>query len=127
MGLHPVDGPQAVIRVEPAPGFISLKNTNALQHLGVSIEVWRVKNINKNPVAEKAVLELEEELLRQEPGGGPVSKLGLATATARLNSRLCRQGLSFRELWTQCNQFTNEQIPLNSQSQHLSALADPPV
>lgn len=75
MGLHPLDGPQVVIRVDPATGFVSLKNTTALQHLGVSIEVGRVKNINKNPVAEKAVLKLEEELLRQEPGGGPVSYL----------------------------------------------------
>lgn len=80
VGLHPLDCPQAVIRVDPAPGFVSLKNTNALQHLGVSSEVGRVKNINNNPVAEKAVLELEEELLRQEPGGGPVSNLSLAIA-----------------------------------------------
>jgi len=85
VGLHPLDGPQAVIRVDPATGFVSLKNTNALQHLGLSIEVGRVKNTNKNPVAERAVLELEEELLRQEPGGGPVTELGLAIAIARLN------------------------------------------
>ena len=30
------------------------------------------KNKNKNPVAEKAVCELEEELIHQEPGGCPV-------------------------------------------------------
>jgi len=71
-----------VIRVDPVPGFVSLKNTNALQLLNSSIKVGRVKNTNKNPVAERAVLELEEELLRQEPGGGPVTELGLAIATA---------------------------------------------
>ena len=49
VGLHPLDGPQAVIRVDPAPGFVSLKKTNALQHLGISIEVGLVKNTNKNP------------------------------------------------------------------------------
>jgi len=97
-----------VIRVDPAPGFVSLKNTNALQLLNSSIKVGRVKNTNKNPVAERAVLELEEELLRQEPGGGPVTELGLAIATARLNSRLRSQGLSSRELWTQRNRFSNE-------------------
>ena len=52
VGLHPLDGPQAVIRVDPAPGLVSLKNTNALQHLGSSFEVGCVKNTNKNPVAE---------------------------------------------------------------------------
>ena len=31
------------------------------------------------------MLELEEELLCQEPGGGPVTELSLAIATARLN------------------------------------------
>ena len=62
MGLHPLDGPQAVIRVDPAPGFVLLKNANALQHLGLSVEVGRVKNTSKNPVPERAVLELEEEL-----------------------------------------------------------------
>ena len=120
VGLHPLDGPQAVIRVDPAPEFVSLKNTNALQHLGISIEVDRVKNTNKNPVAKRAVLELEEELLRQEPGGGPVTELSLILATARLNSRLRSQGLSSRELWTQRNQFSDEQIPIND-LQHILA------
>ena len=44
--------------------------------------------MNKNRVAEKAVQELEEEFLRQEPGGEQVTSTGLAIATARLNSRL---------------------------------------
>ena len=120
VGVHPLDGPQAVIRVDPAPGFVSLKNSNALQHLGLSVEVGRVKNTSKNPVAERAVLELEEELLRQEPGGGPVNELSLAIATARLNSRLCSQGLSSRELWIQRNQFSKEKIPIND-LQHILA------
>ena len=120
VGLHPLDGPQAVIRVDPAPGFVSLKNKHALKHLGISVEVGRVKNTDKNPVAERAVLKLEEELLRQEPGGGPVTELSPAIATARLTSRLRSQGLSSRELWTQRNQFSNEQIPIND-LQHILA------
>lgn len=43
VGLHPLDGPQAVICVDPTPGFVLLKNTKALQHLGLSIEVGSVK------------------------------------------------------------------------------------
>lgn len=97
MGLHPLNGPHAV-RVDPTPGFVSLKNTNALRHLGISVEVGSIKNINKNPVAEKAVLELEEELLYQEPGKGPIMELSLAVVTARLNSRLRGQGLFSQEL-----------------------------
>ena len=113
VGLHPLDGPRAIIRVDPSPGFQSMANNDSLNHLNVTIDVGRVKNKNKNPVAEKAVRELEEELIRQEPGGRPVSAVGLALATARLNSRLRLPGLSSRELWTQRNQFTHEQLPLS--------------
>ena len=113
VGLHPLDGPRAVIRVDPAPGFSSLSNNDSLGHLNVSIDVSCIKNKNHNPVAEKAVRELEEELLRQQPGGGPVGEVGLALATARLNSRLRFSGLSSLELWTQRNQFTHEQLPLS--------------
>ena len=93
---------------DPAPGFASMSSNNSLKHLNVTIEVGRVKNRNTNPVAEKTVRELEEELIRQEPGERPVSEVGLAIATARLNYRLQFSGLSSRELWTQRNQFTHE-------------------
>ena len=97
-----------------------MSNNDSFKHLNVTIEVGRVKNKNKNPVAEKAVRELEEELIRQEPGRSPVSEVGLAIATARLNSRLWFFGLSSRELWTQRNQFTYEQLPF-SDSQFILA------
>ncbi|CAH3161910.1 unnamed protein product, partial [Porites lobata] len=113
VGLHPLDGPRVIIRVDPSPGFQSMANNDSLNHLNVTIDVGRVKNKNKNPVAEKAVRELEEELIRQEPGGRPVSAVGLALATGRLNSRLRLPALSSRELWTQRNQFTHEQLPLS--------------
>lgn len=113
MGMHPLDGPHAVIRVDAAPGFIALKDDQTLKEFRMSLEIGRIKNLNKNPVAEKAVLELEEELLKQEPGGGPVSQLGLSIAVARLNSRIRYSGLSARELWTQRSQFTNEQLPIS--------------
>ena len=59
------------------------------------------------------MLELQEELLKQEPTGGPVSQLGLVIAVARLNSRIRYSGLSARELWTQRSQFTHEQLPIS--------------
>ena len=75
--LHPIDGPSAIIRTDPAPAFVALKNHPVLQRLNISLDIGRVKNINKNPVAEKAISELHDELLRQQPGGGPVSHLEL--------------------------------------------------
>lgn len=62
--LHPLDG-------QPAPGFIALRNDSTLGSLGIGLEIGRVKNINKNSVAEKAIAELEDEILRQTPNGGP--------------------------------------------------------
>ena len=111
--LHPLDGPPAVIRVDPAPGFMALRNDETFKSLRLSLEIGRVKNPNKNPVVEKAILELEEELLKQRVTGGPVSQLDLVIAVARLNSHICYSGLSARELWTQRSQFTDEQLPIS--------------
>ena len=113
--LHPLDGPPppAGIRVDPAPGFMALRNDETLKSLRLSFEIGRVKNPNKNPVVEKAVRELEEELLKQEPTSGPVSQLGLFIAVARLNSCIRYSALSARELWTQRSQFTHEQLPIS--------------
>ena len=60
--LHPLDGHPAVISVDPAPGFMALRNDKTLKSLRLSLEIDRVKNPNKNPVIEKAILELKEEL-----------------------------------------------------------------
>ena len=113
IALRPTSGPHVTIRVDPAPGFVALKDDSILHQLGMSVEVGRIKNVNKNPVAEKAIAELEDELRHQLPGGGAVTELGLAIAVSRLNSRLRRDGLSAHELWTQRNQFTQEQLPLD--------------
>ena len=65
--LRPMDGPPAVIRTDPAPGFKALVNDPLLKKHRITIELGQAKNPNKNPVAERAVQELEVELLRQEP------------------------------------------------------------
>ena len=111
--LKPLNGPSVVVRVDPAPGFRSLQDDPFLKQFNISVEVGRVKNSNKNPVAEKAITEFEDELFREEHGESPISILTLAVATARLNSRLRQKGLSSRELWTQRNQFTQEQLPIS--------------
>ena len=84
-----------------------LPKTNFLN----SIELGRAKNCNKNPVAEKAVQEVISELLCHDPLGGPVSQVTLAAATANLNSRIHSLCLAAREMWTQQDQFSNQQMP----------------
>eukprot|EP00918_Siedleckia_nematoides_P075560 GHVU01165387.1.p1 GENE.GHVU01165387.1~~GHVU01165387.1.p1 ORF type:complete len:409 (-),score=26.42 GHVU01165387.1:8-1234(-) len=112
--LRPLDGPTAVVRTDPAPGFAALANDKQLHLQRINIELGRIKNRNENPVAERAVQEVEQELLRQDPSArvALVTPLTLSIAIARLNSRVRRQGLSSREIWTQRDQFTNEQLPI---------------
>jgi hypothetical protein len=111
--MRPLDGPPAVVRTDPAPGFCSLVSDKLLERERFIIELGRTKNPNKNPVAEKAVQEIGEELLRYDPQGGSVSSLTLAIVTARLNARIRSSGMSAREMWTHRDQFTHEQIPVN--------------
>lgn len=113
--LCPLDGPFAVVRTDPAPAFKALVADAVLAQHRISLELGWAKNPNKNPVVEKAVQELEEELLRQQQRGGPISVRHLAIATACLNSRLRSRGLSAREMWTQRDQFTCTQLPLSDQ------------
>ena len=130
VALHSPDGPPATIRVDPAPGFRALKNDPALLTLGITLEIGRAKNINKNPVAEKAVAEVEEELRRQAPNGEPITQLGLSIAISRLNSRLRRQRLSAYELWTHRDQYSNTQLPIDDtntiRTQHQQRLKNHP-
>ena len=113
---RPLDGPHAVIRTDPGPGFQALVNDKQLSNHRITLEIGRIKNVNKNPVAEKAVQELELELLKRNPSGGYVSAKTLAVATATLNARIRSRGLSAREMLFQRDQFTNKQIQVSDDS-----------
>ena len=63
------------------------------------MELGRVKNPNKNPMAGKCVAELGVELLGICPEGGRITPLSLAVATPNLNTRIHNRGLSAREMW----------------------------
>jgi hypothetical protein len=111
--MVPLDGPLAVIRVDPAPGFQALVDDPLLLKYHIQLEVGRIKNINHNPVAERAVQELETELIRQISRTDALSPRTLSIATARLNSRIRNNGISSREMWFQRDQYSNEQIPID--------------
>ena len=101
ISLKPLDDPPDVVRVDPAPGFQSIWDDELLGRHGIQIELGSAKNPNKNPVAEKAVQELEAKVLCLNPSGGPTNPVQLAVATALLNTRIRGGGLSSREMWTQ--------------------------
>ena len=129
--MHPIAGPCAVVRVDPAPGFTSLYNDEELRRLGIALEIGHVKNPNKNPVAEKCIAELGDELLRICPNGTSVTPLSLAIATANLNTRIRSTVLSSLEMWLQRDQFTNSQLPVSDfqliRHQHAQRLRNHPA
>ena len=84
------------VRVDPAPGVCALATDPILLSHGVTLEIGRVKNPNKNPVSERAIEELGLELLNLSPEGGP--DVTLALATANTNSRIRPVGLSAQEV-----------------------------
>ena len=92
---------------------MALVNDPVLRKQNIVIDSGNAKNPNKNPIAKHAIGELATELLHLSPTGGPVSPLTLAFGTANLNSRIQRSGLSAREIWTQRDQVSGDQLPLD--------------
>ena len=89
------------VRIDNASALKALKSDSVL------------KNDNKNPVAEYAVKELGLECLNICPEGGLVTTVTLALATANMNSRIRHHGLSAKEVWTQRDQVTGDQLALD--------------
>ena len=110
--LVPLEGPPAVVRTDPAPGFKSLIDDETLRQQRISLQIGRIKAPNKNPVAEKAIQELEVEINRSNKSDDILMPVDLSTAISNLNSRIRSDGLSSREIFFQRDQFTNAQIPV---------------
>ena len=102
-----------MIRVDGAPSFSLLVDDADLQANKICLEVGRTKNRNKNPVAEKAIQELEFELKREYPDGRKITSSGLAIVTARLNTRIRNRGLSAKEIVFQRDGYTGDQLNID--------------
>ena len=103
----------ATIRVDGSTALQSLVGDPILARHGLSLEVGRLKNRNKNPVAEKAIQEIEVELKKQHPDGGPLSASHLSIAIATLNSRIRNRGLSAKEILFQRDHMTGDQLNIS--------------
>jgi hypothetical protein len=104
--------PQAVIRTDPASSLRSLAIDKSLAQFNLSIEIGEPKNVNHNPIAEKAIRELEEEIVRLIPLGGKISSSLLARAVSQLNSRIRYSKLSAVEMFTSRDMATGQQLEL---------------
>ena len=101
------------VRVDNASGLRALESESVLKSHCIILVFGETKNVNKNPVAEYAVKELGLECLHICPEGGPVTTVTLALATANMNSHIRHHGLSAKEVWTQRDQVTGDQLALD--------------
>ena len=53
--LRPTPSTKVVVRVDKAPGQSALKDDHVLQQHSIELDFGHIHNINKNPIAEKAI------------------------------------------------------------------------
>ena len=111
----PLKFDQSIVRVDCAPSLQKLKREDSLKHCNIILEIGKAKNINKNPVAERANQELEAELLKVDPTGNPVSAVTLLQAVCALNSRIRSNGLSSKEMITRRDQISGKHLNFKDQ------------
>ena len=95
----PMQFQSSVIRVDCAPALRSLQNDSELKRLGIEIDLGNEKNPNKNPVADKAIQELELEILKLNKTPSSISASSLVQAVCNLNARIRHNGLSAKEMF----------------------------
>ena len=73
--MQPATG--SIVQVDPGPSLQLLanesENDSVLKKLNIKIELGRVHNKNKNPIAENAIKEFRKERLRLNPQGGSIT------------------------------------------------------
>ena len=89
----------AVIQVDAGPGLVALGNDkhSSLNSLNIKLDIGRIHNKQKNPIAENAIKEFRKEWLRLKPDGSSLSDLDRAKITAIMNKRIRLNGLAPKE------------------------------
>ena len=103
------------IRVDTAPGFQALYNDITLNSLGITIDLGRTKNKDSNSVVDKGIQELEEEILKHDMSGSPLTPLTLQNIVDTLNARIRNRGLSAKEIVLKRDQYSHEAIDVNDE------------
>lgn len=120
--ILPLVGEQeCVIRTDGAPCFKSLAKAMSVQGSiwsmnKLTIDIGRVTNPNHNPQAANAVKNVEKEILRLSPTGGPVTPVLLTQATVNLNSRVSGKLPAPRERLYARAVFTNSPVKVDDES-----------
>ena len=115
-------GNKLVVRVDGQSSLASLRTDTILKDLNICLEVGRPKNANKNAVADKAIRELREQIIKLSPHGGPISSSTLARAISFLNSIIRAPGRSSQELWLSRDSSSGANIQISDDQLSLDQL-----
>ena len=86
----------ATIQVDPGPSLVALSkdDRSILSSYNISLDIGRIHNKQKNPVAENAIKEFRKEWLRLKPDGSQLSDIDRARITDTINKRIRLNGLA---------------------------------
>lgn len=89
-----------IVQVDAATGFQALADGKSkfLGKLKISLDIGRINNRQKNPVAENTIKEIRKEWLRFKPNGDLLNDSELAIITSIINSRIRSNGLAPKEV-----------------------------
>ena len=102
-----------IVRIDNAPGFLPLKDDPILKEYNIVLDFGEEKNPNHNPVAEKAIRELEEVIIKLLPRGEKLTEIVLAKATEVLNKIIRHSGYNSQELYSNRDQSTGAKLDLS--------------
>ena len=100
------------IRIDNQSGMVALVNNKVLQKLNIEVVPGDSKNVNKNPVAERAVREIEDEILKIQSPDREITSSILAQATMAVNNKIRYTGYTANELFTNTNSLTGEKLKI---------------
>ena len=100
--LIPMTG--ATIRSDNGPSFQTLKieaekEGSLWRNHKITWELGATYNVNKNPICENKIKELEKEILRFKGSGGPITRLELIQILSILNNRVRHHGKTAKEVF----------------------------
>ena len=112
----------ATVRCDGAAAFSSLATEartaeSTFHDYNIRLEVGRPHNVNKNPIAENAIKEVEKEILRHRPNKQKLTQEDLVVVAKTMNERLRSRGIAAKEVLTRRDVVTND--PKNIQDKTL--------
>ena len=105
----------ALIQVDPGPSLVPLVDDKLLLQFNINLDVGRVHNKQKNPVAENTIKEFRKEWLRLKPDGSSLTEIERAQVTNIMNKRIRLNGLAPKEFVLKRNLSNHESLSINDQ------------